>query len=304
VSHARTAGHTSKMRRAAPEIRHTVRVACCIRSPEARDVAAAAVRRCGGENVVISATGLWNALRDHGPWAALIHDLGPWNGSGTAQIMRAREEYPHLPILLYVPVLDGVADSLVRCGALACLRAELQQRENGAELERVQPLLAALLAERPRVRVLELLRLVIPMAPIRVWQFADLALSRLSAGDDSGGLHVAALARELGASERTLERAWHQAAVPAPKELLGWLALLLVGVHADTAGIASAQAARQLRIDSRHLYRLRHRLLGGEWRSDGPDGRHEYNVVLLAFTLRCRELRVARYEGRSRVAIA
>jgi hypothetical protein len=215
-----------------------------------------------------------------------------------------RREYPDLPILVYAPARVGVADLLVRCGTLTGLRAELQQRVAAEEIDRLHRLLVTLLAERPRARVLQMLRAMAPAAPPRAWTFAELALIRLSERRGPAGLRVGPLARELGASERTLERAWHHTALPPPKELLDWLALLLAAVSAESAGTTVARAARALRIHSQHLYRLRCRLLPGHTPTRSLHPNQECDLVLLALAERCRDMEAALQAGQRPAAIA
>jgi hypothetical protein len=86
------------MRRTTTETRHGTaagvaatreQVACCVSSSEARQVATAVVRRSGGDAVAMQPRELRTALRDGGPWAALIHDLNPWDGEVVAQVVRS-----------------------------------------------------------------------------------------------------------------------------------------------------------------------------------------------------------------------
>jgi hypothetical protein len=307
----------SKMRRVMTETRHggavgvpaalsargLDRIACCVASSEARQVAVAAVRCCGGDAVAMPPLELVKALRHSGPWAGLIHDLNPWDREGLAQVVRVRREYPDLPILVYPPARVGVADLLVRCGALTGLRA-LLQRVAPEEIDRLHRLLVSLLAERPRARVLLMLRAMAPAAPPCAWTFAELALIRLSEGRGPAGLRVGPLARELGASERTLERASHRTALPPPKELLEWLALLLAAVSAVSAGTTVVGAARVLGIHARDLYRLRRRLLPGHTRARSLHPDQECDMVLLALAERCRDLEAVLRVGRRSATIA
>lgn len=298
------------MRRTTTETRHDAvgvpgsalalrshRVACCLASSEARHVAAAVVRRCGNEAVAIPPLEALRGLRHSGPWAALIHDLSPWDGEGVVQVLTVRREHPDLPILVYAPALVGVADFLVRCGALMGLRAEFQQRFTAEEIDRLHLLLVGLLAERPRARVMQMLRAVAPAAPPRTWAFAERALVHLGEERGPATLRVWSLARELGTSQRTLERAWRDTALPPPKEFLDWLALLLATVSAAAAGTTVAKAAQDLRIHSRHLYRLRRRLVPGHIPIPSLHPEQECDLVFLALIERCRGMQAALRTG-------
>jgi len=308
----------AKMRRGITEIRHDAatgprgarifphpdRVACCVASGEARDIAIAAARRCASDAVVMTPDELLSVLRHGGPWAALIYDLGPRNGSGVTYAAGVRREHPELPILLYAPASAGVADSLLRCGALTGVRAELQGRVPAEGVERLHTLLTGLLAERPRARVLQMLRAVAPAAPPRAWAFAEQALTRLSERRGPTTCRVSSLARDLGASQRTLEREWHATALPPPKEFLDWVALLLAVVTAASTRTTVAQAAHHLRIHSRHLYRLRRRLVPGQTRIPSLLPEQECDGLLLALIERCRGIQAALRANPPSAAIA
>jgi len=264
------------------------RVACCVSFGEARHTVAAALKRSMVEAVTAPPPEVLMTLRHRGPWTALIHDLNPWDLTGVAQVEAVRQEHPDLPILLYAPGRVGVVNLLLRCARLPGVRAELQQPLGPQETERLRQVLRALLDERPRARILRMLQTVAPNAPARAWTFTELALQRLGKDLGPGPLTVQLLARNLGVSQRTLERSWHGSVLPPPKELLEWLALLLAAINAASAGTTVARAARALGIDSQRLYRLRRRLLPPPLRVVFPPRHEEFEAAFLAFVERCR----------------
>jgi len=172
------------LRPATPSPRYEVgnRVAYCVASGEARSVIAGALKLAGAEPLATTLLQLFSTLCNTRSCAALIHDLSPWDLSSVAQLERIRSEYPGLPILLYAPARAGVADLLLQCARVPCVRAELQQSAGAQETQRMRLVLRSLLDERPATRLLRMLETAIPGAPRRAWSFAQLALSAVRRG--------------------------------------------------------------------------------------------------------------------------
>lgn len=259
------------------------RVAYCV-AGETRRAVAAALRLGKFEPVGVSVPDILSALLEDQQCIALVHDLHPWDLSGTRQIEEVRQQHPGLPIVVYAPNRVGIADLLLRCACLHGVRAELQQTFSEREAERLRSLILSVTELGPRERVLQMIQSVDPDAPTRAWTFIDLALRSMGRQTTTERLTVAELASRLGVSQRTLERSWSNAALPPPKELLEWLALLLSGLLSAQSGITVARAARKLGMDSQQLYRFRQRLLPQVLRS----ARDDFETVFLAFVDRCR----------------
>lgn len=259
------------------------RVAYCLSSSEARGIVETALRIAGFDAIPLEAGGTAISLPQLRECSGLIHDLYPWDITGTIQIEGLRHRFPDLLILLYAPARAGIAQLLSFCAHLSGVRAELQQAFTSSEAERLRNLVISMMDDGPRPRLLRMIQAVTPDAPASAWRFTELALRSMG----RGRLTVGQLATGLGLSLRTLERTWHDAALPAPKELLEWLSLLFAGLLSGQSGISVASAARGLGIDTQQLYRFRQRLLPGALRSS----REEFETVLLAFAGRCRTLR-------------
>lgn len=259
------------------------RVAYCV-AEEMRQAVAAALRLGNFEPVGVSLPDTLSALLEDQHCVALVHDLHPWDLSGAREIEEVRREHPGLPILVYAPNRVGIADLLLRCACLHGVRAELQQTFSAREADRLRSLIVSFIDDGARARVLQMIQSVDPDAPTRAWTFIDLALRTMGRQTTTERLTVAQLANRLGVSQRTLERSWRIAALPPPKELLEWLALLLSGLLSAQSGITVARAARKLGLDSQQLYRFRQRLLPDVLRS----AREDFETVFLAFVGRCR----------------
>lgn len=201
------------------------------------------------------------------------------------QIERIRRQNPVLPILVYAPNRAGIAEILLSCSRFPGVRAELQQTWCPTEADRLRQLISSVIKDGPRVRLLRMIRSVDGDAPARAYMFIEMALRSIGQQTTTKHLTVANLAAELGVSERTLERSWHTNALPPPKELLEWLALLLAGLLSAQCGIPVARAARKLGMDTQQLYRLRRRLLPPAVRLV----RDSFENVFLAFVERCRQ---------------
>ena len=258
------------------------RVAFCVTSGEARSVVLTALRSAGIEPVPALPLQLYSTLSRPHAIDALIHDLHPWDLSIVGQLEAIRTRYPDLPILIYAPVRPGIADLLVRCAHLPSLHAELQQSADGQQSQRVRRLLRLLIDEVPSTRLLRILETAVPNAPPRAWSFTRMALQHVCRGARSERPTVRGLANKLGVSERTLERSWPRSVLPAPKEMLAWLILLLVTLTATASRTSAARVAHGLGLDSQHLYRIRRKLLPVGMRTS------DFEAVLLAFYERCR----------------
>lgn len=286
------AGSSTQLKRSAfvlePRNRLTVempardRVAYCLSSSEARRLVETALRIAGFDAIALDAGDIAQSLHQLRGCSGLIHDLYPWDVTGTVQIERLRQRFPDLLILLYAPARAGIAELLLFCARLSGVRVELQQAFTPGEVERLRNLVVSMMGEGPRLRLCRMIQAVTPDVPASAWRFTELALRSMG----RGRLTVGKLATGLGVSQRTLERTWRDAPLPAPKELLEWLSLLLAGLLSAQSGISVASAARALGIDTQQLYRFRKRLLPRVLRSS----REEFDTILLAFAGRCRSL--------------
>jgi len=261
---------------------HAERIACCVGSRSVQQTVVTTLRRCNYEAIEISASSLFSALqREHA--CALLDDLYPWDETGVARIQLVRREYPDLPILLYPPARPGIAELLTACTRIPGVHAELQQLPGTRDPDRLRFMMKKVLEEGPRIRLLRMLRTIIQNAPSRMWAFSELALSSIGHQQTTHCLTVSKLAFQLGFSPRTLERSWCNEAIPGPKEMLEWLALLLAALLAAQSGVTVARAARTLGMDSQQLYRIRQRLLPTKCDA----ARASFDAIFLAFADRC-----------------
>lgn len=263
-------------------------VACCIRHPGPRQhVLTAIVREEAVPRIVPSSAALLAQLGSPNVPSVLVYDLAPWDETAIAILKDLRRRLPALPVLLYVPSLPGVASLLVACGTLGGVEAELQ-RDEPQDVLRVRAKLRKLIASTPGYQVVQMFRGLAPTMPRHAVSYVRWVVGRLSEESDCSALTVAAAARDLALSERTLERAVRRSRWPPPKELLDWIILLFVYLTAATGGRGAGSVCRSLGLDAQRLYRIRGRLLPKTTRVALRSPAGHIELVLLEFASRCR----------------
>lgn len=262
-------------------------VACCIRHGSARN-RVEAVLRARAVHVLRAS---WNdiaSLSDIPAWHALVYDLNPWDDRALGLLRQLSAVAPATPILLYVPFIPGVEPLLEQCVDERRLLLKLQFAD-ADECGRLSRELDRLRRAVPCEELLCLLKAGLPHVAARPWIFIEEGLRLVAC--NGGELHAGTktVARTMGISVRTLERAFRETSLPHPKEVLNWLSLLYVTLWAQRSGWSPAAVARALDRPPNEVYRLRQRLL---YRERGPrtlvppDPRH-FDAVLVAFFERC-----------------
>jgi AraC-like DNA-binding protein len=116
---------------------------------------------------------------------------------------------------------------------------------------------AGLVRAVPRVWIMDHLKRAAPGLSGAAYLFGHRALGVLGSGRRPS---VAAIARALGLSQRTLQRRFRADGLPGPKALLDWLTLAHLRLVAHAQQRTVARVAAELALAPNDLYRLRKRV--------------------------------------------
>ncbi|MBI4420257.1 MAG: hypothetical protein HY560_05480 [Gemmatimonadetes bacterium] len=186
-----------------------------------------------------------------------------------------------------------IHDLLLQCARLPLVRAVIQDPAE-RDIPALRTELRRAFAHDPVIHVMTLMVDFLPGRPSLVTRFVYEFLQLL---DRRTGRRptVAAIARAVGVSLRTLERTWREYALPSPKELADWATLLYLTYSAACSGESASALARSLGLDQQALHRLRRRLTPPPAHVHRHVPRHgdgEFRGAALAFAAACRSRRL------------
>lgn len=253
---------------------HGTTVAVAVTDALARSYAEAGIRHLGAAVREAGWSGTSNIDR-LAKYQGLIFDCVPARTAVRA-LHDFRRVRPALPILLYVPVHSEIVLLLFSLRRLRGVSA-ISQEGTSSDVERIAKALARLLCTAPEEAVMTVLTTLLPELRGRPAEFARATLRLRGVG---ARCTVAALARSLGVSPRTLVRRWPSAVLPGPKDLLDWTSLLLATYIREWSGLGWGGVARAIGMSDDTLLRQRTRWLG---MASGDEPPSDFARAVLAF---------------------
>jgi AraC-like DNA-binding protein len=184
-----------------------------------------------------------------------VYDLSPWDSSALAFLRQRSAALATAPILLYLPPTGAAFAALAHVPKSEYTGLQVQARD-GNSLRHLHDATNTLVNGLPRVHIMRQLTEAIPDLSGVARLFAHRALRILGSGQRPT---VAAIARGLGLSPRTLQRRFAADGLPPPKALLDGLTLAHVDAVARMQNLSVARAAARAGLTSNDLYRLRKR---------------------------------------------
>jgi CheY-like chemotaxis protein len=222
--------------------------------------------------------------------ALVIYDLAPLDSSALELLERARRNFPNVPFVLYPPAHTRTAQLLVEAARLGLVHALLQTGSTG-DVQRLRQVIHRAFLEAPSARAFQAMDHVLGDAvDTKVRLFLTDVIRRVGPMETPPPT-VAALARGLNLSRRSLERLWWGTGLPGPKQMIDWATLVTLTGVADAAGAPTSTMASRRGIDARRLHRLRRRLFGPKCPIP-KKARAEHEALLVRFTRACMNRRV------------
>jgi AraC-like DNA-binding protein len=254
LRHARSAGRlTGNWARAQPLDR--VRVGVCVES----DWAGRAVSRALGEAGAVAVRLAFSAITPQAlaGSAALVYDLHPWTQTAAQRFGGLVHGLLGGPILLYLPASGPAFTAYSQLPRAGDVRVQVQSRDPDS-MAHLRDAAAGLIRAVPRVWIMDDLKRAVPGLSSASYLFGHRALGVLASGRRPS---VAAIARALGLSQRTLQRRFRADGLPSPKALLDWLTLAHLRHVSRFQQRSMARVAADLELAANDLYRLRKRVL-------------------------------------------
>jgi len=232
-----------------------MRVGVCVESEWAGRAVARALADAGADAVHLEAS----AITSQGlaGSAALVHDLNPWTQTAVRRFAGVVRGLRGGPILLYLPASGPAFTAFSQLPRAGDIRVQVQSRDPDS-MAHLRDAAVGLIRAVPRVRIMDHLKRVVPGLSGAAYLFSHRALGVLASGRRPS---VAAIARALGLSQRTLQRRFRADGLPGPKALLDWLTLAHLRHLSHVQQRSVARVAADLELAPNDLYRLRKRVL-------------------------------------------
>jgi AraC-like DNA-binding protein len=228
-----------------------VRVGVCVASDWAGRAVCRALRDAGAVPVPVESSAI--TPRALAGSAALVYDLNPWTPTAAdrfAGLVDGR------PVLLYLPPNGPAFTTYSRLPKAGDIRVQVQSRDADS-MAHLREAAVDLVRAVPRVWIMDDLKRAVPNLSSAAYLFGHRALGVLGAGRRPS---VAALARALGLSRRTLERRFLADGLPTPKALLDRLTLEHLRHVSGVQQRSLSRVATDLGLTANDLYRLRKRV--------------------------------------------
>lgn len=259
-------------------------VAALVRDPTARARLAdalrldATIRDCARLSEVI-------ALVETGLARIVVADHRDYDGSCTLPgIRRIREEFPSVPVVMYVPLSNQLSSLLLEYARIGVSQLVFQ----GVDDLRT-PLRAAVHAALDHASALSLMEELEPLVPAPLLPFFRYCLEHARRD-----ISVEDVASAMGVHRKTLVDRLRAAGLPSPRAIIGWSRLVIAARLLDDPGRTVEQVALKLDFPSgtslRNMVKRYTGLRTSEVRQNG--GVH---CVLHAFK---RELAAGATQGR------
>jgi AraC-like DNA-binding protein len=232
-----------------------VRVGVCVESEWAGRAVSRALREAGAEAVQLGPSAITpQALAGS---AALVYDLNPWTQTAARRFGGLVDGLLGGPILLYLPASGPAFTAYSQIPRAGDIRVQVQSRDPDS-MAHLRDAAVGLIRAVPRVWIMDDLKRAVPGLSSASYLFGHRALGVLAAGRRPS---VAAIARALGLSQRTLQRRFRADGLPSPKALLDWLTLAHLRHVSQVQKRSVARVAADLELAANDLYRLRKRVL-------------------------------------------
>lgn len=232
-----------------------MRVGVCVESQWAGRAVARALGDAGADAVPLEASAITS--RALAGSAALVYDLNPWTQAAVRRFGGVVRGLRGGPILLYLPASGPAFTTFSQLPRAGEIRVQVQSRDPDS-MTHLRDAAVGLIRAVPRVWIMDQLKRAVPGLSAAAYLFGHRALGILAAGRRPS---VAALARALGLSPRTLQRRFRADGLPAPKALLDWLTLAHLRHCSGVQQRSVARVAADLALAPNDLYRLRKRVL-------------------------------------------
>lgn len=232
-----------------------MRVGVCVESAWAGRAVARALGDAGAAPVPLGSSAITS--RELAGSVALVHDLHPWTPAAAQRFAGAVRGLRGGPVLLYLPASGPAFTTFSQLSRVGDIRVQVQSRDPDA-MDHLRDAAMGLVRAVPRVWIMDRLKRAVPGLSAAAYLFGHRALGVLASGRRPS---VAALARALGLSQRTLQRRFGTDGLPSPKALLDWLTLAYLQHVSGLQQLSVARAAAELDLAPNDLYRLRKRAL-------------------------------------------
>lgn len=189
--------------------------------------------------------------------AALVYDLHPWTQTAAQRFGGLVHGLSGGPILLYLPASGPAFTTYSQLPRAGDIRVQVQSRDPDS-MAHLRDAAVGLIRAVPRVWIMDDLKRAVPGLSSASYLFGHRALGVLASGRRPS---VAAIARALGLSQRTLQRRFRADGLPSPKALLDWLTLAHLRHVSHFQRRSVARVAADLELAPNDLYRLRKRVL-------------------------------------------
>jgi len=232
-----------------------MRVGVCVESDWAGRAVGRALRETGAAPVHLEASAI--ASRELGGATALVYDLNPWTQTAAQRFRGLVRGLRGGPILLYLPASGPAFTTFSELPKTGDVRVQVQSRDPDS-MAHLRDAALGLVRAVPRAWIMDHLTRAVPGLSSASYLFGHRALGVLASGRRPS---VAAIARALGLSRRTLQRRFSADGLPDPKALLDWLTLAHLRQVARFHQRSVARVAADLELAPNDLYRLRKRVL-------------------------------------------
>ena len=232
-----------------------VRVGVCVESEWAGRAVSRALREAGAVAVRLEPSAI--TPRALAGSAALVYDLHPWTQTAAQRFGGLVHGLSGGPILLYLPASGPAFTTYSQLPRAGDIRVQVQSRDPDS-MAHLRDAAVGLIRAVPRVWIMDDLKRAVPGLSSASYLFGHRALGVLASGRRPS---VAAIARALGLSQRTLQRRFRADGLPSPKALLDWLTLAHLRHVSHFQRRSVARVAADLELAPNDLYRLRKRVL-------------------------------------------
>jgi AraC-like DNA-binding protein len=232
-----------------------MRVGVCVESEWAGRAVARALGEAGAVAVQLEASAL--TPRELAGSAALVYDLNPWTPTAVRRFVGVVRGLRGGPVLLYLPASGPAFTTFSQLPKAGDIRVQVQSRDPDS-MAHLRDAAVGLVRAVPRAWIMDRLKRVVPGLSAAAYLFGHRALGILA---DGRRPRVAAIARALGLSQRTLQRRFKVDGLPGPKALLDWLTLAYLQHVSRLQQRSVARIAAEFELASNDLYRLRKRVL-------------------------------------------
>ena len=215
-----------------------MRVGVCVESEWAGHAVARALGDAGAVAVRLEPSAV--ASQELAGSAALVYDLNPWTQTAVRRFAGVVRGLRGGPVLLYLPASGPAFTTFSQLPRAGDVRVQVQSRDPDS-MAHLRDAAFGLVRAVPRVWIMDHLKRAVPGLSGAAYLFGHRALGVLASGRRPS---VAAIARALGLSQRTLQRRFRADGLPGPKAFLDWLTLAYLRQVARAAAVGGRGGGR------------------------------------------------------------